>query len=103
MLKWQPIHLCIKIMDKCYIIVLWDNGIPHFYQTNNKVAWVFEYCVKAYIRLGSAINAANKLGRKYQYDKINIYYIPYSTTFNSFSFVQGKFENDIVYTLLKKQ
>ena len=88
-------------MDKCYIIVLWDNGIPHFYQTNNKVAWCFEHLVKAYVRLGSAINAAKKLGKKYQFDRISIYYIPYSLSFSSSDFVQKKFEKDIVHTIVK--
>lgn len=87
-------------MNKCYIIVLWDNGIPHFYQTNNKVAWCFEYLVKAYVRYGSAVNAVKKLAKQYRYDHINVYYIPYSATFSSCDFVQKKFEKDIVYTLI---
>jgi hypothetical protein len=88
-------------MDKCYIIVLWHNGIPHFYQTNEKVAWCFEHGVKAYVRLGSAISAAKKIGRKYLYDKINIHYINYSQTFNASDFVQGKFDKDIVHIIAK--
>ena len=47
-------------MNKCYIIVLWNDGIPHFYQTNNKVAWCFEHLVKAYVRYGSAVNAVKR-------------------------------------------
>ena len=88
-------------MDKCYIIVLWDNGIPHFYQTKNKVSWCFEHLVKAYVKLGSAINAAKKLATKYKYDHIIVYYIPYSASFSSRDFIQGKFNNNNVYTLVK--
>ena len=88
-------------MNKCYIIVLWDNGIPHFYQTNNKVAWCFEHLVKAYVKLGSAKNAVKNLAKKYKFDHISIYYIPYSLSFSSSDFVQKKYEKDIVYTLVK--
>lgn len=88
-------------MNKCYIIVLWHNGVPHFYQTNEKVAWCFEHLVKAYAKLGYAINAAKKLSRKYQYDKIGIYYINYFQSFNSSDFVQGKFDNDLVHEIRK--
>ena len=87
-------------MDKCYIIVLWDNGIPHFYQTNNKVAWCFEHLVKAYVRLGSAENVARKLCAKYRNDKVCVYHINYSATLSSCDFVQKKYEKDIVYTLV---
>lgn len=88
-------------MNKCYIIVLWNNGIPHFYQTNNKVAWCFEHCVKAYVKYGSAVNAVKKLAKKYKYDHIIVYYVPYSASFSSRDFIQGKFNNDNVYTLMK--
>ena len=88
-------------MDKCYIIVLWYNGIPHFYQTNEKVEWCFEALVKAYVKLGFAINAAKKLCKKYQYDKICIYHISYLRTFNSSDFVQGVFDKDIVHEIRK--
>ena len=88
-------------MDKCYIIVLWHNGIPHFYQTNEKVAWCFEHLVKAYVRLGSAISAAKKLSGKYQYDKICIYHIPYSASFSSTNFIKGEFDKDIVHEIRK--
>lgn len=88
-------------MNKCYIIVLWYNGVPHFYQTNEKVAWCFEHLVKAYVKLGCAINAAKKLARKYQYDKIDVYYINYSQSFNSSDFVQGKFDKDLAHEIRK--
>ena len=88
--------------NKVYIIVLWHNGIPHFLQTNNKVAWCFEHLVKAYIKLGSAINAAKKLSNKYVYDKIRIYHIPYTLSFNSSDFVQGKFDKDLVHEIRKE-
>ena len=89
-------------MNKCYVIVLWDNGIPHFYQTNNKVAWCFEHLVKAYVKLGSAKNAARKLCAKYRNDKVCVYHINYSATFSSCDFVQGKFDKDLVFSLQKK-
>ena len=89
-------------MNKCYIIVLWDKGIPHFYQTNNKVAWCFEHLVKAYVKLGSAKNAARKLCAKYRNDKVCIYYINYIASFSSCDFVQGKFDKDLVFSLEKK-
>ena len=88
-------------MNKCYIIVLWHNGIPHFLQTNNKMAWCYLNDTKAYIRLGCAINAAKKLARKYQYDKIDVYYINYSQSFNSSDFVQGKFDKDLAHEIRK--
>ena len=84
---------------KVYIVVVWNKGIPFFLQTNNKVAWCFEHLVKAYIKLGSAINAAKKLSREYQYDKICIYYISYLRAFNSFDFVQGVFDKDMVHEI----
>lgn len=87
--------------NKVYIIILWHNGIPYFLQTNNKVAWCFEHLVKPYIKLGSAINAAKKLCKKYQYDKIRIYHISYLRTFNSSDFVQGVFDKDMVHEIRK--
>jgi len=87
-------------MDKCYIIVLWHKGIPHFYQTNEKVAWCFEHLVKAYVRYGSAKNAVKRLAKKYQFDHIYVYYINYSQSFSSSDFLEGKFNKDIVYTLV---
>lgn len=86
-------------MNKVYIIVLWNNGIPHFYQTNEKVEWAFSALVKAYVRLGSAINAAKKLGRKYKYEKIRIYHIPYSLSFSSYNFVKGEFDKYLVHEI----
>ena len=83
-------------MNKCYIIVLWDKGIPHFYQNNNKVAWSFEHCVKPYMKLGSAEKAAKKLCAKYRNDKVCIYHINYSATYSSCDFVQGKYDKDLV-------
>ena len=88
-------------MDKCYIIILWDSGIPHFYQTNEKVQWAFSALVKAYVRLGSAINAAKRLGRKYRYDKIRIYHINYSQSFSSANFLKGEFDKNIVFEIKK--
>jgi len=88
-------------MNKCYIIVLWHNGIPHFLQTNNKMAWCYFNDTKAYIRLGCAINAAKKLNRKYVNDRICVYHIPYSMSFSSCDFVQGKFNNDLVHEIRK--
>ena len=87
--------------NKVYIIVLWHNGTPYFLQTNNKVAWCFEHLVKTYIKLGSAINAAKKLCKKYKYDKICIYHISYLRTFNSSDFVQGVFDKDMVHEIRK--
>lgn len=89
-------------MNKCYVIVLWDNGIPHFYQTNNKVEWCFEQLVKAYVKLGSAKNAARKLCAKYRNDKVCVYHINYSAAFSSCDFVQGKFDKDLVFSVQKK-
>lgn len=86
--------------NKVYIIVLWHNGIPHFLQTNNKVAWCFEHLVKAYVRYGSAKNAVKNLAKRYKFDHINVYYINYSASFSSSDFLQGKFDKDIVYTLV---
>ena len=86
---------------KVYIIVLWHNGIPHFLQLNNKVAWYFEHGVKAYVRLGSAINAAKKLTAKYHYDKISIYHIPYSMSFSASNFVKGEFDKYLVHQIRK--
>ena len=88
-------------MDKCYIIVLWHNGIPHFYQTNEKVEWAFSALVKAYVKLGFAINAAKRLGRKYKYEKIRIYHIPYSLSFNSYNFVKGEFDKYLAHEIRK--
>jgi hypothetical protein len=87
--------------NKVYIVVVWNKGIPFFLQTNNKVAWCFEHLVKAYIKLGSAINAAKKLSREYQYDKIRVYHIPCSMTFNSCDFARGKFDKDMVHEIRK--
>jgi hypothetical protein len=86
---------------KVYVIVLWHNGIPHFLQLNNKVAWYFEHGVKAYVRLGNAINAAKKLTAKYHYDKISIYHIPYSMSFRSCDFVEGEFDKYLVHQIRK--
>ena len=85
--------------NKVYIVVVWNKGIPFFLQTNNKVAWCFEHLVKAYIKLGNAINAAKKLSREYQYDKIRIYHISYLRTFNTSDFVQGVFDKDMVHEI----
>jgi hypothetical protein len=87
--------------NKVYIIILWRDGIPFFLQDKNKVAWCFEHVVKPYIKLGSAINAAKKLSIEYQYDKIRIYHIPRSMTFNSCDFARGKFDKDMVHEIRK--
>lgn len=85
--------------NKCYIIVLWNDGTPYFYQNNNKVAWCFEHGVKPYKKLGCAINAIKKLTKKYKFDCINVYHILYSTSFSSSDFKQKKFEKNIVHTV----
>ena len=58
--------------------------------------------VKAYVKLGSAKNAARKLCAKYRNDKVCVYHINYSETFSSCDFVQGKHDKDLVFSLQKK-
>jgi len=84
-------------MNKCYIIVVWDNGSPYFYQTNNKIAWCFEHGVKAYVRLENAKRVSRKLFAKYRNDKVCIYHINRSASFSACDFIQGKFEKDLVF------
>lgn len=57
----------------CYIVVLFNEGIGHTYQTNGKCAWAFSALPKYYSILKSAKERAHKLLNSYVCSKVVVY------------------------------